>query len=148
MIPNPEIRAKVERQINTDEVAEPNVFSCVASTAAMNEGRTWLTKMNEYVFANRDYAMKYIEENIPQLKPVHGDATYLLWVNCREICADSKQFLSFLREKTGLFISSGEVYGKGGEGSAGTDFSSIAVAAGDLGGKGQSDYCGKQIHKD
>ena len=116
VIPNPEIRAKVERQINTDEVAEPNVFSCVASTVAMNEGRPWLAKMNEYVFANRDYAMKYIEENIPQLKPVHGDATYLLWVNCRGICVDSKQFLSFLREKTGLFVSSGEVYGKGGEG--------------------------------
>lgn len=116
VIPNPEIRKKVERQINTDEVAEPNVFSCVASTAAMNEGREWLDAMNEYVFANRDYAVSYIEKEIPALRPIHGDATYLLWVDCREICDDSWEFLAFLREKTGLFLSNGEAYGKGGNG--------------------------------
>lgn len=116
VIPNPEIRKKVERQINTDEVAEPNVFSCVASTAAMNEGREWLDAMNEYVFANRDYAVSYIEKEIPALRPIHGDATYLLWVDCREICDDSREFLAFLREKTGLFLSNGEAYGKGGNG--------------------------------
>ncbi|MCR5349161.1 MAG: pyridoxal phosphate-dependent aminotransferase [Bacilli bacterium] len=116
VMPNEEIRKKVERQINTDEVAEPNVFSCVASTAAFNEGREWLDNLNEYVFANRDYAETYIQENIPELIPIHGDATYLLWVDCRKICADSRPFLEFLREKTGLFVSAGEIYGPGGEG--------------------------------
>ena len=115
-MPNPDIRKKVERQINTDEVAEPNVFSCVASTAALNEGREWLEQMNAYVFASRDYAFQYIKENIPELTPVEGNATYLLWVDCRKICANSKDFLTFLREKTGLFLSSGEAYGQGGEG--------------------------------
>lgn len=115
-IPNPEIRKKVERQINTDEVAEPNVFSCIASTAAFNEGREWLANMNAYVFANRDYAEEFIKKNIPELRPIHGDATYLLWVDCRRICESGTEFAHFLREKTGLFISGGEVYGKGGEG--------------------------------
>lgn len=115
-IPSPSIRKKVERQINTDEVAEPNVFSCVASIAAFNEGREWLRQMNEYVFANRDYAFAYIKENLPELTPIAGDATYLMWVDCRRICADSKDFLAHLRASTGLFLSSGEAYGKGGEG--------------------------------
>ena len=116
VIPNEAIRAKVERQINTDEVAEPNVFSCVASTVALNEGREWLQAMNEYVYANRDHAVAYIKENIPDLIPIEGDATYLLWVDARGLCLDSKELLSFLREKTGLFVSQGEPYGLGGEG--------------------------------
>ena len=115
-IPNESIRTKVERQINTDEVAEPNVFSCIASTTAFNQGRQWLAEMNEYVFANRDYAEDFIKNEIPQLHAIHGDATYLLWVDCRGICKDSHEFLPFLREKTGLFISNGEVYGNGGLG--------------------------------
>ncbi|MBE6127453.1 MAG: putative C-S lyase [Erysipelotrichaceae bacterium] len=116
VIPNPEIRKKVERQINTDEVAEPNVFSCVASTAALNEGDEWLDKMNAYVAVSRKYASDYIKKEIPSLRVIDGEATYLLWVDCRKICADSRDFLAFLREKTGLFLSNGEEYGAGGEG--------------------------------
>ena len=115
-IPSKEIRARVERQINTDEVAEPNVFSCVASIAALNEGREWLKQMNEYVAVNRAYAEEFIEKNIPGLRVIHGEATYLLWVDARKICPDGKKFAGFLREKTGLFVSGGETYGKGGEG--------------------------------
>lgn len=116
VIPDERIRAKVERQINTDEVAEPNVFSCVASTAAFNRGREWLDQMNAYVYANRDFAEEYIRKNMPDLLPIHGDATYLLWVDCRRVAACGREFASFLREKTGLFVSAGEPYGKGGEG--------------------------------
>ena len=115
-IPNQDIRALVERQLNTDEVAEPNVFSCVASIAALNEGRDWLKRMQEYVYANRDYAEDFIKKYIPELTPIHGDATYLLWVDCRKISADSGLFLDYLRQNTGLFLSKGEAYGQGGEG--------------------------------
>ena len=56
VIDNPEIRAKVNRQINTDEVAEPNVFATVAAIAAFNEGRAWLSELRRYVFDNRAFA--------------------------------------------------------------------------------------------
>lgn len=115
-IPNPDIRKRVERQINTDEVAEPNVFSCVASIAALNEGRGWLKDLNAYVAGNRAYAMAFIQKEIPSLRPIVGEATYLFWVDANGICGDGKKLAGFLREKTGLFVSAGEPYGKGGEG--------------------------------
>jgi len=115
VIPDEEIRAKVNRQINTDEVAEPNVLSCVASIAAFNNGREWLDEMREYVFANRDFAETFINENIPELRAYHGDATYLLWIDCSKIAVDAKDFLEFLRKETGLFLNVGKAYGKGGE---------------------------------
>ena len=116
IISNEDIRAKVNRQINTDEVAEPNVFSCVAAEAAFNGGREWLEQMKEYVFANRDYAENYINSHIKGLRALHGDATYLLWIDCREISGNSAPFLKFLREKTGLFLNDGSAYGKTGDG--------------------------------
>ncbi len=115
VIPNETIRAKVNRQINTDEVAEPNAFSCVAAIAAWNESEDWLDEMRSYVFANRDYAESYIEKEIPELEAYPGDATYLMWVNCGKISANAKDFLSFLRSSTGLYLSDGGIYGEGGQ---------------------------------
>ena len=62
-----------------------------------------------------EIAEKYIKEHIPQIKAVEGDATYLMWVDIREVLADSKRFTAFLRANTGLFITPGSVYGKNAE---------------------------------
>ena len=116
VIDNPEIRAKVVRQINTDEVAEPNVFAVPATIAAFRDSRDWLIQMRGYVFENRSYAERFIKENIPDLNAIHGEATYLLWVDCSSISPDSRPLLQFLREKVGLRLSDGEEYGTGGQG--------------------------------
>ena len=115
VIPNEELRKKVNRQINTDEVAEPNILSCVASTAALNLGRDWLDQLRSVIFENRDLVEEYISKNIPELKVIKGDATYLVWIDTSSFCLDSTEFVKFLREKTGLFVSDGDVYGMGGE---------------------------------
>ena len=116
VIPNPEIRKKVERRLNTDECAEPNAFSCVASTAALNEGDEWLAKMNEYVFKNRAFAENFIKNEIPMLRVISGEGTYLLWVDCRKLKDSGKGFAAKARKETGLFVSDGAAYGTGGEG--------------------------------
>lgn len=115
VIPNPELRKRVVRQINTDEVAEPNVFSCVAAISAFNEGREWLDELRSYLFSNRDFASEYIEKELPFLHLVKGDATYLLWIDVSKITSTASEFISFLRQTTGLYVSDGKVYGKGGE---------------------------------
>ncbi len=116
VIPNEKIRALVNRQINTDEVAEGNVFSYIVAEAALNDSRDWLKEMREYVFANRDYAEAYISSNIPSMKFAKGDATYLMWLDIRNIATSSKELATFIRNKTGLYISSGDVYGQTGNG--------------------------------
>lgn len=116
VIPSPEIRKKVERQLNTDECAEPNAFSCIASTAALNEGDQWLAEMNEYVYKNRTFAENFIKNEIPELRVIPANATYLMWVDCRALPDGGKDFAKRAREKTGLFVSEGAAYGKGGEG--------------------------------
>ncbi len=116
VVPNSNLRALINRQINTDEVAEGNVFSYLSASAALTKGEWWLDEMREYVFANRDFAETYIKRDIPVLKTVSADATYLLWIDIRDLTRDSGSFAEFLRKETGLLLSKGDVYGATGKG--------------------------------
>lgn len=116
IVPDPKLRALINRQINTDEVAEGNVFSYLSSVTALNEGEEWLDEMREYVFSNRDFVEGYIRKEIPLLKTIKADATYLLWLDIRDLTSESAGFAEFLRNETGLLLSKGDVYGATGKG--------------------------------
>ena len=113
-VPNPEIRHKVWRALHTDEVAEPNAFAIEAVIAAFNKGEGWLDALRSYIFENKTTVIKYINEHIPQLKVVPSDATYLLWIDCSGLGNNAPWTAEKIREKTGLYLSAGEQYGKGG----------------------------------
>ncbi len=118
VIPHEGIRQRVDRGLNNDEVAEPSAFAIQAAVAAFNEGDEWLDELNPYIWDNRKYVEDFLNENIPEAKLVPAEATYLLWVDVHELgnYGDTEEFTLFLREKTGLYISNGSGYGKGGEG--------------------------------
>lgn len=117
-VPNEHLRNKVKRAINTDEVAEPNVFACPAAVAAFDHGEEWLNEMREYVFENRRILSEFVKSNIPDIKVIDGDATYLVWVDISSLNTDSAKACKIIRDTTGLFITSGSVYGKCGNGFA------------------------------
>lgn len=131
VVPNEVLRHKVNRGLNTDEVAEPNSFAVTAAVAAFTNGGSWLDELKEYLWKNREFAKSYIEKEIPDMKLVDGEATYLLWLDCSKIVeksakcgegcgkaaeqeADAGKLCKFLREKTGLYVSAGSSYGRTG----------------------------------
>ena len=109
------LRHKVWRGLNTDEVAEPNAFAIQATIAAFNQGEEWLSQLRTYLAENRKRAEVFIAEKLPELHPVPSKATYLLWLDCSEITDNSRELAKKLREKTGLYVSAGWVYGEGGK---------------------------------
>lgn len=111
---NPVLRHKMWRGINTDEVGEPNIFAIPANIAAYHSG-DWLDELREYIFANKKFAVEYIAEKMPRLHAVPSEATYLIWVDVSAYSSDSREFANDLRKKTGLYVSDGVRYGKGGE---------------------------------
>lgn len=110
------LRHKVNRGINTDEVAEPNSFAVAATIAAFKKGSEWLEEMNGYVASNKEFATGFIEKNIPEIHVVKSEATYLMWLDCSSITTDSEILVEFIREHTGLILSSGQEYGPNGSG--------------------------------
>lgn len=114
-VPDPRLRHKVWRAINTDEAAEPNAFAVDAAIAAFDYGGEWLDELRTYIFGNQKLVAEYLKKEIPQIKLVPSQATYLLWLDCSSLGIKSDRLAAVIREKTGLYLSSGNIYGKGGE---------------------------------
>ncbi len=114
VVPDESLRQRVDRGLNTDEVAEPNVFAVPAAVAAFNESEGWLDGLCAHVAENKNILYKYIDSEIPMLRAVRGDATYLAWVDISEITDDSEDFCDYLRRETGLFLNAGGHYGESG----------------------------------
>lgn len=116
VVPNPVLRHKVNRGLNTDEVAEPNAFAAVAAAAAFSKGEEWLDELRAYVYENKKYVSEFLKNELPQVKLVPSDATYLLWLDCRGLHVGSDELCDAIRQKTGLMLSSGCTYGESGDG--------------------------------
>lgn len=113
IVPNPVLRHRVNRGLNTDEVAEPNVFAAIAPVAAFNHGAEWLDSLREYLWENRRYAEEFITKEIKGIHAVRGEATYLLWLDCREVTDDATRFYAFIRQHSGLYVCDGNEYRNG-----------------------------------
>ncbi len=113
-VPNPNLRHKVWRGLNTDEVAEPNSFAVEAAVAAFTKGEAWLDDLREYIQKNKNFAEDFLKKEVPKMKQVPSQATYLLWLDCREMLGCAAEFTQYLREHTGLYLSEGQQYGESG----------------------------------
>lgn len=109
-VPNKHLRNIVVRGLNSDEVAEPNAFACDATIAAFTKGGDWLDEVRKYISYRRGEVSRYLQEYIPQLKPIEQNATYLLWVDCSEITDDAACLCDFIRKETGLYLNCGNQY--------------------------------------
>lgn len=115
IVPDENLRHKVSRGLNTDEVAEPNVFAAIAPVAAFTRGGGWLDDLRTYLWENRRFAEDYIKKEIKSISAVSARATYLLWLDCRRIIGNSSDLCHFIRKHSGLYLSDGNEY-RNGEG--------------------------------
>ncbi|MDA3050020.1 pyridoxal phosphate-dependent aminotransferase [Campylobacter sp. JMF_02 ED1] len=113
--PNPKLHKKVSRALNGDDIAEPSFFGLIAAICAFERGEAWLEEMRAYVSANRKFVNEFIARELPKVRSVAQNATYLMWLDVSEYCDEGTKLANFIRQKTGLFLSHGAQYGKGGE---------------------------------
>ena len=115
VVPEENLRHKIWRALNTDEVAEPNAFAVDAAVAAFTKGGPWLDALRAYIVGNKQMVSEFINQSLPEIKAVFSEATYLMWLDCGNLPGDGEKICRYLREKTGLYLSEGGQYGKGGE---------------------------------
>lgn len=113
-VPDPNLWHKVWRGLNTDEVAEPNSFAVEAAVAAFTEGEAWLDALRAYIQENKNFVEDYLKKEVPQIRPVSSQATYLMWLDCRNMQGCAAEFTQYLKEHTGLYLSEGRQYGESG----------------------------------
>lgn len=112
IFPNLEMKKKFDRFWMNMDIHRNNAFSSVAMEAAYNEGEEWLEQLLEYISGNFDYIKEYCDKYIPKIKPSVPDATYLVWLDCRELGLDNEQLRSFMIEKAGLGLNEGYTFGR------------------------------------
>ena len=110
IVPNSNLRAMVNRGLNSDEVAEPNLLAIPGTIAAYEHGHNWLEALIKQLNVNFTYAEEFINKNLPQVKVVAGAATYLIWLDVSQVSSDSQKLAEFLEKTTGLVLSPGSIY--------------------------------------
>lgn len=113
-VPNPVLRHKVWRGLNTDEVAEPNAFAVDAAIAAFTRGGEWLDALRVYLEENKTLVKEFVKRELPRLHVVPSEATYLLWVKLGSGESSAEDVAEFIRGKTGLYLSAGNPFGGDG----------------------------------
>lgn len=94
----------------------PNVLGAEALIAAYNKGETWLEELIEYIESNYNYVLKFVNENVPKIKVIKQEGTFLTWLDCRELGLSDEELERFFLEKAKLALSTGTAFGKGGSG--------------------------------
>ena len=113
---NPELLEKIRTQLHVDNSDSCNVFAVSAVEAAYNESEDWLEELKEVIFENKQIVKDYLEKELPVIRLVECDATYLLWLDCTSLNVSSNVLSEFLRSNQGLFLSSGSDFGQVGDG--------------------------------
>lgn len=116
IVPNDNLRAQVSRGLNSEELAEPNLMAIPGTIAAYEHGHDWLQAVLSYINDNRHLVVNFIHDQLnDDITVVPSEATYLLWLDVRNLTDDSTKLADFLRERTGLILSAGEIYGGDGD---------------------------------
>ena len=111
-----DIRMKIDKAININEVCDVNPFGVEALMAAYNDGAEWLEELNQYLFANYHYLRAYFDEYLPEFPVMPLEGTYLVWVDCSARKQPSAEIVKTLLEKEKLWVNEGNLYGEAGEG--------------------------------
>ena len=112
---DPELLEKVKSQIHIDNSDSCNVFATTAVKAAYNESEDWLEELREVLYENKQIVKEYLSDELPIVKLIECDATYLSWLDCSALNTPSKALSEFLRQNQGLFLSAGSDFGQCGD---------------------------------
>lgn len=116
VVSNPDNKRKLDHRLRALGVHMASHFAQDAVEAAYNEGEAWLDELLKYVAGNIDYAIGYLNEHLPKVKPMKPDGTYLLWIDCRELGLDAKGLKDLMYNKAKVAFNEGSVFGTDGEG--------------------------------
>jgi len=115
VIPNSRLRRRFE---NSRErlVKQGNVFGLVALKAAYNKAENWLEAQLDYLEENRDYAVNYFEENMPEVEVIEPEGTFLLWMDFNRLGLKPEELDELMLNEAKVALNNGAWFGENGKG--------------------------------
>ena len=116
LVPDSRIREKFYSFLDAGELNAGTIFAFTATKAAYTYGAEWLQQMRSYVIENVNFVDEYLKKNIPQIKVYRPQASFLVWLDCRELKLAQPELVQLFEDKAGLALNDGTMFGKEGEG--------------------------------
>lgn len=116
IIPNLELRTKVNIEMAKFHIHEGNLLGAVALQAAFENGAEWVEQFNSYISDNMDYVIDYIKINMPKIKAYRPEATFLMWLDFSGLGLEKEQLKDFMYTKAKLALNHGTDFGDSGDG--------------------------------
>ena len=112
VFPNQHMKQVFDHFWQCMDIHRNNAFSLTAMEAAFTGGEEWLEQLLPYISANFDFVVDYCEKHIPQIKTYAPDATYLMWLDCRELGLGNAELHDFMIRKAKLGLNDGCSFGR------------------------------------
>jgi cysteine-S-conjugate beta-lyase len=116
VISDRQMRLKYEKELDRIHVGNGNIFGNIALEAAYNHGDEWLSQLMNYLDGNLRLLQTFMAEKIPAIKVIPPEATYLVWLDCRELGMEPEALRQFIIHEAGLGMNDGLQFGEGGAG--------------------------------
>lgn len=110
-----EVRNRIDRAININEVCDVNPFGVIALQAAYSdEGYEWLTQLRAYISSNYDLLRERFARELPKCKVMRMEGTYLAWIDCSQLHIPSDEIEEMLMHENKVWVNAGSMYGTEG----------------------------------
>lgn len=111
-----DLRSRIDKAININEVCDVNPFGVAATIAAYNEGEEWLNQLVDYLHGNYEAMAEFCRRELPEFPITRLEGTYLVWMDCSSLGMPSDVLEHALLDDARLWLNAGTMYGAEGEG--------------------------------
>lgn len=111
-----DLRSRIDKAININEVCDVNPFGVAATIAAYNEGEEWLNQLVDYLHGNYEAMAEFCRRELSEFPITRLEGTYLVWKDCSSLGMPSDALEHALLEDARLWLNAGTMYGAEGEG--------------------------------
>lgn len=115
-IPDGKLREAFIKEIDKTGYSQLNQMGLVACEAAYRYGRDWLDQLLVYLRGNLDFARDFIGREMPGVRLVEPEGTFLLWLDCRDLRISDDELDRLVTEKAKLWLDGGRMFGPCGAG--------------------------------
>ncbi len=113
---NSELSGRFRSYLESGEFDTGHSFSFICTIAAYEKGEEWLSEALSYIEANISFLENFLKQNIPPIKAIRPQASFLVFMDCRALGLKHAELLDLFIDKAKLALNDGAIFGKEGEG--------------------------------
>lgn len=110
------VRRAFVRELDAMGYSQPNVMGLVACQAAYSFGAEWLEELKDYLVGNIAFVREYVANNLPNVRMIEPQGTYLVWLDCRGTGLGDDELKRLIQYRAKVWLDDGFIFGAGGSG--------------------------------